>query len=131
MKLIIAGSRQLFNPGPVATAMDLWIARFGLPTTIISGGARGADSWGEAWARQRGIPVDRHLPDWDLNGIAAGFLRNHQMAEVADGLVAVWDGASRGTIDMIKRAERRGLPMLILNYQTVETEWRHDDQEGQ
>jgi len=82
-------------------------------TEVVSGGARGVDSYGEAWAKARGIAIKRFPADWSTHGKKAGFLRNVQMAEYADVLVAVWDGKSRGTRHMISAALRRKLKVKV------------------
>lgn len=45
----------------------------------------------------------------------AGYLRNEQMADGAEGLIAVWDGRSPGTGQMIEVAKRKGLKVFVFN----------------
>lgn len=114
MKVIIAGSRDLTDAAEVAQAMERAAARGIVPTMIVSGTARGVDRLGEAWAEARGIPVARFPADWDRWGRRlAGRRRNAEMAEYADALVAVWDGASRGTENMIRTAHAKGLQVYV------------------
>lgn len=80
---------------------------------VVSGCARGADTLGERWAHDNNIPVRRFPADWDTHGSRAGYLRNIQMAEYADALVAVWDGRSKGTGHMIDIARKRGLHIHV------------------
>jgi hypothetical protein len=54
--------------------------------------------------------------DWDKHGKAAGPIRNQQMAQEADGLIAFWDGKSRGTKDMIQKALNYGLETHVYRY---------------
>jgi hypothetical protein len=82
---------------------------------IVSGCARGADTLGERYATDNGIKIRRMRPDWSL-GRVAGILRNKDMARVADGLIAFWDGKSRGTKNMIEEAEKRGLCVHVCRY---------------
>lgn len=108
MKVIIAGGREGFDEETVfeilnVAAIDIEI------TEVVSGCAPGVDELGQLWASERGIPVKRFPADWNQHGKAAGPIRNEQMANYADALIAIWDGKSRGTGDMIKRAKRRGL----------------------
>ena len=70
---------------------------------------------GEEWARYNNLRVQRFPADWGTYGISAGPRRNASMAEYADALIAVWDGVSRGTRNMIQEARKRGLKVYIHN----------------
>lgn len=82
-------------------------------SVVISGCASGVDQLGEEWARARGIAIERFPADWKRLKQAAGPIRNTQMAEAAEALVAVWDGASPGTKDMVKKARAKGLKVHL------------------
>lgn len=82
-------------------------------TKVISGGAAGVDLLGERWARERGIPIERFLPDWDMYRGLAGHVRNVQMAKKADALIAIWDGVSEGTRDMIGCANSNKINVFV------------------
>jgi hypothetical protein len=118
MKVIIAGTRLIVDPGFVERAMQLAEARGIVPTEVVSGGARGVDALGASWAQARDIPV-APFPvtgeEWVRIGKRAGHLRNQRMADYADALVAVWDGYSTGTADMIERAAKRGLQTFVFD----------------
>ena len=114
MKVIIAGSRNVLSLDAVKRAVEL----SGLQITeVVSGAARGVDSLGEQWAKLNQVPVKRFPAIWrDRDGTynpRAGFQRNQEMAQYAQALIAVWDGESPGTKDMIKRAEKRGMQVFI------------------
>jgi hypothetical protein len=64
--------------------------------------APGVDTLAERWAEQHGIPVMRFPADWKRYGRRVGSIRNQKMAEYAEALVAVWDGRSRGNLNMIR-----------------------------
>lgn len=109
---IIAGSRDNVTQDDIDQAMtkiDWKVSK------VISGTARGADQFGENWALRQGIPVDRYPADWDKHGKSAGYKRNEKMATMAEALVAVWDGESRGTTHMINIAVERGLKVHVHN----------------
>ncbi len=110
MKVIIAGSRSIKNYTIVAEAIEL--ANFDI-TEVVSGGAHGVDRFGEEWAVVNGIPFVRFPALWNLYGKAAGYKRNQQMAEYADALIAVWDGKSKGTENMIELATQYNLKKYI------------------
>jgi hypothetical protein len=62
------------------------------------------DTLAELWAVENGIPNTRYPADWKRYGRKAGPIRNRLMAENAEALIAIWDGKSRGAMDMIKQA---------------------------
>lgn len=110
MRTIIAGSRTINNP----FELDKAIENSGFEITeIISGGAQGVDSLGLNHARANNIPVKMFIPDWKTYGKAAGPIRNTEMAENADALILVWDGLSRGSADMLKKAQDKGLKIFV------------------
>lgn len=86
---------------------------------IVSGGARGADKLGEQWAKDYSFPVERYPAQWELYGKQAGHIRNHQMAEVSNVLVAFWDGQSKGTENMISTALKKGLEVHVYRYNSI------------
>ena len=75
-------------------------------TEIISGGARGADSLAEQYAKEHNIKTTVFLPDWNKYGKSAGFRRNSDIIEACDEVIAFWDGVSRGTLDSIMKASK-------------------------
>lgn len=117
MKVIIAGGRQL----PISEN-KIWLVSDAIHksgwkdqiTEIVSGGCRGIDLAGEQFADDYKIPVKRFMPDWEHEGKAAGPIRNSQMANYADALILIWDGSSRGSADMLKKAQAKNL--LIYEY---------------
>lgn len=98
MKVIIAGSRDINDISTIAHAFHRvhWNIN-----EVVSGGAHGVDRLGETWAKEMSIPVTLFPADWDTHGKAAGHIRNRQMANYADALIAIWDGKSSGTLNMI------------------------------
>lgn len=116
-RVIIAGGRRFENYNLLATKCDGILSQKRMTHTIviISGTARGADTLGEQYARERGYTVERFPADWNTLGKRAGYVRNCQMADNADALIAFWDGNSKGTKDMITEAKRKGLVVRINN----------------
>jgi predicted Rossmann-fold nucleotide-binding protein len=83
---------------------------------ILSGGAKGADQLGERYAKERGITVEVYPALWSVHGRSAGYIRNRQMAQSADALVAFWDGRSPGTEHMIDLAEHLQIPYRVIRF---------------
>lgn len=73
------------------------------------------DQFAERLADDFGCEARAFPADWDTHGKRAGFIRNNQMVcEDPELTVAVWDGHSKGTEDMIVRSVRHGVPVRIV-----------------
>ncbi len=114
-KVIIAGGRDYTDYVRLEyICAELLQGKFN--TEIVSGKARGADRLGEMFAVEHGYPVKYFPANWELHGKRAGPLRNIEMAEYADELIAFWDGKSRGTKHMIDEATKKGLKVNVITY---------------
>jgi len=87
-------------------------------TEVVSGNARGADKLGEQWARRHGVPIKLMPANWADKGPKAALIRNAEMAEYADALIAIWDGKSTGTLHMIDCMDVLGKPVLAFRLTT-------------
>lgn len=110
MKTIIAGSRSIKDISEVYLAVDKidWLI-----TEVVSGRAPGVDRLGEQWANDIGVPVKLFPANWAKFGRGAGHIRNAEMAMYADALLALWDGISSGTGNMIDLARAKGLKIYV------------------
>jgi len=111
MKVIIAGSRDVEDYAIVEEAVTQ--SRFHI-TEVVSGTARGADRLGELWAFQHSTPVKRFPADWS-KGKSAGYLRNAEMADYGEALIAIHLNHSKGTQHMIDLATKKGLKVFVYN----------------
>ena len=111
MKVAVIGSRS-FNDYELLrqTLSKLEI------TLVVSGGAKGADSLGEKYANANNIPTKIFLPDWDKYGKSAGMLRNSDIINEAEIVVAFWDGESKGCKDAIAKANKLNKKVLIISF---------------
>jgi len=104
MKIAIVGSRQCDAQAAIEYLISSLAAKD--PNTIIvSGGARGVDSWAAQAAERAGLKVEVYLADWNTHGKGAGFIRNTTIVEESDKVIAFWNGVSRGTQDTIIKAQ--------------------------
>lgn len=108
MRVIVAGGRNITDYQLVKTKLD-WLFRGRTDITIVSGGAKGADSLGERYAKENQLSLIICNANWDRYGKSAGFIRNKEMAEISDGLILIWDGLSKGSKHMKDLAEKQGL----------------------
>jgi hypothetical protein len=114
MKVIIAGTRSVDESPDMMAVLEEAISESGFGIDeVVSGGASGVDRLGEKWACAYNKPVQQFLPDWDRFGKAAGPKRNTQMLEYADALLALWDGESKGTKNIIDQAHVLMFPVYV------------------
>ena len=119
MKLIIAGSRTFTDYPKFLKALESdpqLQAAFKNVTEIVCGGAKGADALGARYAFENKIKLKMFPADWDTHGKAAGPIRNAQMADYADSLLAFWDGQSRGTKNMMEQMFKRGKAYQVVDF---------------
>ncbi len=114
--VIIAGGRDFKDYDLLAKTMNHLLSNVKDDITVVCGKARGADILGEQYAKEHGYAVRYFPADWDRYGKAAGYIRNTEMAQSADALVAFWDGMSLGTRHMIEIAKARGLKVRVKRY---------------
>jgi hypothetical protein len=110
MKVIIAGGRTITDYNLVLSALRE--SEF-IPTEIVSGMAPGVDTLAIQYATENNLPLKEFHADWNQYRRAAGPIRNRVMAEHGEALIAIWDGESRGTKNMIEEATKRGLKVYV------------------
>lgn len=114
MKLAIIGSRT-------CPQLDIEAYLKYIPDTIISGGARGADTYAKEFANKHNLKLVEYLPEYDkYPPKVAPLMRNKLIVESCDCLMAFWDGKSRGTKYTIDYANQLHKPIKIVNYLTNE-----------
>ena len=107
MKLAIIGSRGL-------GAVDIGAHLPAGVEEIVSGGAAGIVCLAAAYAREKGIPLAEFLPDYRRYGRGAPLRRNAEIAAYADGVLAFWDGRSRGTARTVDLFRAAGKPVQVI-----------------
>jgi len=117
MKVIIAGSRTITDQAMVRCIIEDILEKTDLEITeVVSGNARGVDICGECYADEEGIPI-KAFPvtkeAYTMLGNFAPLARNSKMADYADALIAIWDGQSRGTKDMIDKMVKLEKPVYV------------------
>ena len=106
MKVAIIGSRNItvYNIGAYVSDHD----------EIVSGGANGVDTCAAEYAKNKGLKLTVFLPEYERYGRAAPIVRNKQIVDYADKVIAFWNGKSRGTLSVIKYAEKTGKPCEVI-----------------
>lgn len=107
MPLAIIGSRD-------CPAVDIEEYLDEMPDAIVSGGAKGADTYAREFAEKKGIRLIEHLPDYAKYGRAAPLVRNRLIIDDCDKVLAFWDGKSKGTKYAIDYVKKMGKPVRIV-----------------
>ncbi|MBO7148873.1 MAG: hypothetical protein J6V93_03350 [Clostridia bacterium] len=106
MKIAVVGSRNISVSDIGAYIRD--------SEEIVSGGAIGVDSCAAEYAKNNELKLTVFLPQYERYGRAAPIVRNKQIVDYADKVVAFWNGYSKGTLSVIKYAQKTGKPCEIV-----------------
>jgi len=107
MKLLIAGSRSIrdYDLSPyIPRAVD----------TVISGGAQGVDSLAESYADEHKLSKYVIHPQYERYGRAAPLKRNQEMVDMADAVLVIWDGRSKGIMFTVEYAKKQNKPLFLI-----------------
>ncbi len=106
MEIAVVGSRSI-----IVTDIGRYISD---GDEIVSGGAKGVDTCAAEYAKENGIKLTVFLPQYECYGRAAPILRNKEIVDYADKMVVFWDGSSKGTLSVIKYAQKMGKPCEVI-----------------
>lgn len=113
MKIAVIGSRTL-------TINDLQNYLPKDVTEIVSGGARGIDTCARKYANASGLKLTEFLPEYEKYGRRAPLIRNLQIIDYVDEIIAFWDGKSRGTKYVIDNCKSRNVKITVYRINTVD-----------
>ena len=83
-------------------------------TQFISGGAKGIDTLAEQYAEQNRLKKIIIKPEYEKYGKAAPIKRNETMVELADAVLVIWDGKSKGTKYTIDYAKKLNKEITVI-----------------
>lgn len=109
----VVGSRDFKDKNLINKVLDK-IHRDRTINKIVSGGAIGADTYAEEWAKNNHVEKLIYLPNYKKYGRGAPLIRNTDIINNSDLVVAFWDGESRGTKDSITKAENMNKELIII-----------------
>lgn len=115
MKLAVVGSRGFNDYDLLAKEIDA-IRKDKNITTIVSGGADGADALAEKYAIENGLGIIVITPEWNKYGRRAGYIRNVKIWDSSNLGIAFWDGESKGTQHSFKISREQNKECIICNF---------------
>lgn len=110
MKIAVIGSRRATSQAAAQILKELPV----YTSEIVSGGASGMDAAAEQVALILSLPIKIFYPDYAHYGKTAPLMRNLEIIDYADEVLAFWDGSSRGTQHVIAQCIKRGKPVRII-----------------
>lgn len=106
-KIAIVGSRKFRNYAQLSSEVTVYISS---DDELNSGGAEGADSMAQRYAKENGYTIHIYYPRWE-HGNSAGFIRNRRIVENSDLVLAFYStgrfqqGGTANTIEWAKKLE--------------------------
>lgn len=116
MNIGIVGGRDFNDYDLLKKTLNAYIENKSFLTAIVSGGAKGTDTFAEKYAQELGVEMIVYRPDYKKFGRGAALARNTQIIEHSDVVFAFWDGQSRGTMDSINKAKKLEKTLFIVSY---------------
>ncbi len=114
MKLAIVGTR---NPGVSYQEWEyLLLSKINVSNVslIVSGGAKGIDTYAKLFAGRHHIPLMEYLPNYSKYGRIATLRRNTQIVREASTVVAFPSLGSKGTFHSIREAKRMKKSVIVI-----------------
>lgn len=110
----IVGGQNFDDWDYMVEQLKFWQDQHGKIVTIVSGGAKGADSLARNYSNRylQKKPIE-FLPDWKKYGKRAGAIRNAQIVQASQAVIAFPDPQSKGTWITVQMAKKKGLPVYI------------------
>lgn len=114
MKVIVCGGRNYSDSFTLDYVLKQVYSDYCF-TTLVQGGAKGADRLAKEWAVKNGIEVEEYLADWRRYSYGAGFERNQRMLEESGATLVVAFPGGNGTFDMMRRAKAaKGVDLIVV-----------------
>lgn len=111
VRWLVCGGRDFDNEPFVFKVLDDLVVERGVPSVVITGGAKGADDAGYCWAWGRGIQTAVAEANWQQLGRRAGYIRNAAMLYLQPTLVIAFPGG-RGTQMMVDLARNSMIEVI-------------------
>lgn len=118
MKLAIVGTR---NPGVSYKEWEsLLLSKVETSdvSLIVSGGAKGIDTYAKLFAGRHGIPLMEFPPDYAKYGRLATLRRNTQIVREVNMVIAFPSSDSKGTLHTIREAQRIKKQLMVVHVST-------------
>jgi predicted Rossmann fold nucleotide-binding protein DprA/Smf involved in DNA uptake len=110
MRVAVVGSRSLGNRCYAVLEEHMPDGA----SEIISGGAAGADGLAERYAEEHGLVMTVIRPDYKTYDRQAPLIRNSQIIAESDYTLILWDGSSRGSLNVIMTCIKVNKPFKVL-----------------
>ena len=114
-RVTIGGCRYYNDYNAFCNYVDMCLSRIRISSKIVilSGHCSGTDTLAEKYANENGFSLEVYPAQWKLYGRSAGPIRNEQMVNNCDFVIAFWDGKSKGTKSLIQCAREKQKPLRI------------------
>jgi hypothetical protein len=119
-RLIVTGSRRFCCYKTVSENIERVVSKKKETHSIVivSGDCQGPDTLARAHALENGYRIE--LMEYDPSlGRNASASRHQRMADVADGILAFWDGKSEGTDKLLSLMYKMGKAIRVMEVDCV------------
>jgi hypothetical protein len=113
MRVLITGGRNYTDSATICHYLNALHNAVDI-TTLIHGGASGADYLAYQWAVDNSVDVKCYEADWKTHGKAAGPIRNKYMLEDGKPDMVIAFPGGKGTANMVKLAKEANVTTFMV-----------------
>ena len=112
--ILFCGSRGLERSSQIMDVITEELGELNSESTIIiHGGASGIDTLVDEIATYMKFKIIIYKPKYQIYGKKAPLIRNQEMVDIANKVIAIWNGRSHGTLYTINQAKKAGKQIKI------------------
>lgn len=116
MKILVCGGRHFKDKDFVFSELDKLHEKHNI-TSVIEGGAHGADDLARQWALSKCLEVKTYKADWERYGESAKPIRDELMLEQNPDIeLVVGFPGGKGTANMLHQAECYSIESVEIKY---------------
>jgi len=116
MNIAVVGSRMFNDYTLFKTSLEKILFELSVnKIKFISGGAIGSDNMAEKFAQESNINIKIIEPDWKQYGKGSAIIRNRQIVQLSDVVIAFWNNESKGTLSVINFAKKMKKNLFVIN----------------
>ena len=114
--IAVVGSRTFFDDAVFKYELEKVLSQLSInKIKFVSGGAIGTDTMVFNYAKESDSEIQVIEPKWSQFGKGSAIIRNRQIVQLSDVVIAFWNNKSKGTLSAINFAKKMNKRLFVIN----------------